>query len=303
MRPATAGDGAAVAENAAAHGARTPTALRAQASGRLGDPRLHEISGLAASHRHADRYWLHNDSGDGPFLYAIDAKGALAGTLQIDGVLALDWEDIASFKRDGKSWLLVADSGDNLGMRGEYTLIAVEEPELPADNAVVHAAPAWQLHYRYADAPHDTEAMAVDATRGDVFLLPKFGEPLRVFRIALQPGDDRAQIAQPWATLTAAEQAAPADEKSAGPKFRPTGLDLAADGRYAAVLGYRSVWLYARGANEDWRAAFAHAPQRVAVVPPLHQPEAIGFSADGGALWVTGEGQAQPLLRVELPRR
>lgn len=302
----TALAGPATAQDTHAGGTNQPaSALHAQAVGHLADARLREISGLAGSTRHAGLYWVHNDSGSGPVLYAIDEHGTLVGTLQIDGVLAVDWEDIASFRRDGKSYLLVADCGDNLGLRGEYALIEVEEPELPADGALVHVQPVRQLRYRYADASHDTEAVAVDATSGNVLLLPKFVEPLRVFRVALQPDNDDVQVAQPWATLTDPGQslANAATPSAVAPKFRPTGLTLAANGRYAAVLGYRSAWLYERRGKEDWSSTFTHAPQRIAVAPPLHQPEAIGFSQDGKALLVTGEGNDQPLLRVDLPQR
>ena len=147
---------AAACLGAAAPPAAPPVALPAVV-GRLGDARLIEVSGIAASRRVAGRWWVHNDSGDGPYLYAIDASGALQGVVQIDGVLALDWEDIASFTRDGKAWLLVADSGDNLGLRPEYELIAIEEPALPEDGSTLHVQAAWQLRYRYpGGAPHDT---------------------------------------------------------------------------------------------------------------------------------------------------
>lgn len=282
------------------------TALpKPEVAGHLADARLREASGIAASRRHAGRYWLHNDSGDGALLYAIDGQGAAVGTLQVDGVIAVDWEDIASFEQDGTPYLLVADSGDNFGMRGEYTLIAIEEPELPADAAPVHVQPAWRQRYRYADAPHDTEAMAVDAVSGNVLLLPKFVEPLTLFRVPLHAGAG-VQVAQRWATLAEPGSAAPgaggAGAKSgttSSPKFRPTALDV--DARHAVVLGYRSAWLYARDDGEGWPAAFARAPRRIGVVPPLHQPEAAGFSVDGNALLITGEGRDQPLLRLALP--
>jgi len=276
-------------------------AAAAKIAGQFADPRLREVSGLAASHRHADRYWVHNDSGDGAFLYAIDAHGSLQGIVQIDGVFAVDWEDIASFERDGKAYLLVADSGDNLRIRSEYALIAIEEPELPSDGSLVHVVPAWQQHYRFADASHDTEAMAVDVASGNIFLVPKFVEPLQVYRIPLAPHQEAVQVAEPWVLL--AESAPPTQSgatRSPGPKFRPTALALAADGRHAAVLGYRSTWLYERHGDEDWGTAFARPPRRISVVPPLLQPEALGFASDGKALMITGEGKNQPLLRVDV---
>lgn len=270
-----------------------PSASAAAVVGHLGDARLVEVSGIAASRRVAGRWWVHNDSGDGPFLYAIDARGARQGLLQIDGVLALDWEDIASFTLAGKPWLLVADSGDNLGLRPEYELIAIEEPALPADGASVTARPAWQLRYRYPDGrPHDTEAMAVDADEGSVYLVPKFVEPPTLYRLPLH-GDAGVQVAERVGTLAPPPGVALAQ----APKFRPTALDFAADGRHAAVLGYRSAWLYARRAGESWAQALARTPQRLAVSPPLRQPEALGFAADSRSLLVTGEGAGQPLLR------
>lgn len=291
---------AAVALAAACLGAAAPPAAPPVASpavvGRLGDARLIEVSGIAASRRVAGRWWVHNDSGDGPYLYAIDASGALQGVVQIDGVLALDWEDIASFTRDGKAWLLVADSGDNLGLRPEYELIAIEEPALPEDGSTLHVQAAWQLRYRYpGGAPHDTEAMAVDAAEGNVYLMPKFVEPPTLYRLPLRAGHAIVE-AQAVGTL-----APPAGTSlTQAPKFRPTALDFSADGRHAAVLGYRSVWIYPRKAGESWPNALAHAPRRVAVSPPLRQPEALGFAADSRSLLLGGEGTGQPLLRVAI---
>ncbi|MFO1516486.1 MAG: hypothetical protein U1F22_06130 [Lysobacterales bacterium] len=286
---------AAACLGAAAPPAAPPVALPAVV-GRLGDARLIEVSGIAASRRVPGRWWVHNDSGDGPFLYAIDASGALQGVVQIDGVLALDWEDIASFTRDGKAWLLVADGGDNLGLRPEYELIAIEEPALPDDGSTLHVQAAWQLRYRYpGGVPHDTEAMAVDAAAGNVYLVPKFVEPPTLYRVPLRAGN-AVQEAQAVGTLAAPTGAS----LTQAPKFRPTALDFAADGRHAAVLGYRSAWIYARKAGESWPDALARAPRRVAVSPPLRQPEALGFAADSHSLLLGGEGAGQPLLRVTI---
>ena len=81
---------AAACLGAAAPPAAPPVALPAVV-GRLGDARLIEVSGIAASRRVAGRWWVHNDSGDGPYLYAIDASGALQGVVALrlarDGVV------------------------------------------------------------------------------------------------------------------------------------------------------------------------------------------------------------------------
>lgn len=252
-------------------------------TGALVDPLLREVSGIAASPRHANRYWVHNDSGDGALLYAIDGRGHRLGTVAIDGVLALDWEDIAAFERDGKSYLLIGDIGDNLGLRGEYELLAVEEPELPNDGTTVHVRPAWRVRFAWTDGPHDAEALAVDAARGEAYIVPKFAEPPAAYRLLLRPTDDRLQTPEHFAEFTLPPNL------PAKPKFRSTAFDLSPDGRRAVVLGYRSAWIYHRDDNESWSEAFTHPPEVVSVVA-VHQPEAAAFERDSHTLIITGEG-------------
>jgi len=55
-------------------------------------PELRESSGLAASRAHPGLFWSHNDSGDGPMLYAIDTTAALLGVVEVEGARAVDWE-------------------------------------------------------------------------------------------------------------------------------------------------------------------------------------------------------------------
>ena len=64
----------------------------------------------------SDFLWTHNDSGDRPRLYALDLTGKHLGTCDVEGAGAVDWEDMASFQRDGTSYLLIADVGDNQRM-------------------------------------------------------------------------------------------------------------------------------------------------------------------------------------------
>src|ERR1700741_1476633 len=51
--------------------------------GRLDAPAVNESSGLIASRTNPGLYWTHNDSGDGPNLYALDEYGAHRGTWRV----------------------------------------------------------------------------------------------------------------------------------------------------------------------------------------------------------------------------
>ena len=54
---------------------------------------LRESSGLAISRTQPGVLWSHNDSGDGPNLYALDISGKLLGVFRVNGAMARDWED------------------------------------------------------------------------------------------------------------------------------------------------------------------------------------------------------------------
>lgn len=268
------------------------------------DPALNEISGIAASRRNDGIYWVHGDAPRPAELLAINAKGTLIARLRIEGVRAVDWEDIASYRKDGKAWLLVGDIGDNNGSRSSYELIAIEEPEIDGKVSTLGVKPAWRLPFRYADGAHDCEAMAVDTVSNEVLLINKHA-PLAIHSLALDPPRHKSDVA--IATRLGALESIPqpdAGERLARfPSARfggsPTGMDIDASGRLAVVLTYRDAWLFERRAAMSWLEAFDKPLQRL-TLPPLPQAEAIGFSPDSRYLLIGSENLPAPLLRVDL---
>ncbi|MEJ2401873.1 MAG: hypothetical protein P8Y52_10835 [Xanthomonadales bacterium] len=81
---------------------------------------------------------------------------------------------------------------------------------------------------------------------------------------------------------------------------QPTALDIAPDGRTAAVLTYRSLYLYTRQDGETWVEAFQRPPQEYLGPPGTHD-EAVSFSLDGRAVYVTTERRPAPVYRLDLP--
>src|ERR1044072_2383297 len=92
------------------------------------DKSISESSGLAASRSTPGAYWTHNDSGDGPFIYAFDTRGDSLGIFRVTGAKAVDWEDMAA----DKSYLYIGDIGDNNKARDEVVVYRVPEPALTA---------------------------------------------------------------------------------------------------------------------------------------------------------------------------
>ena len=265
-------------------------------AGLLLDPQMDEISGLAASRRHDGVLWLHDDGGNPARLFAVSTGGRRQATFHVEGVTKTDWEDIAAFELDGRRYLMLADTGDNGGLRRSLQLHVIEEPAA-LENA--RLAPAWSIAFRWPDGPRDCEAIAVDAARGEILLVSKKREPPELFSLPLRPTAGEMQTARPLGELAGMPPPSPAEQNDTGRAQydrHVTAADIAPDGRTLAVMTYRYLLLYGRGEG-GWGEAVAGPPQ-VSDLPPLPQAEALGWAADGSVLYATGEFVPAPLYRI-----
>src|SRR6516162_10474875 len=96
------------------------------------DPRaLPEASGIVKSRRHPGIFWVHNDSGNAPLLFAVRADGRIVRRFRL-AFPNLDWEDIAI---DDQGHLYLGDIGNNSGLLRVRTIYQLDEPDpsLPED--------------------------------------------------------------------------------------------------------------------------------------------------------------------------
>lgn len=280
--------------------------------GRVRDPLLAEISGLAVTRTSDDRLWAINDSGGEAALYMIDRPGNYLGKVMVAGAVNLDWEELATFYFEGRPHILIADVGDNAnqhagetrGTRSHVTLYIVEEPRIdgprPALNQRVE--PSWVQKFVYEDGPRDCESVAVDPDSGKVLLLSKRTNPPALYELPLGPQyADTRQVARRVADVTGLPM--PLDKEKLPNNrygkyaFQNTAMDISSDGRQAVVLTYGATWLFERAFDESWAEAFARDPRLVAT-PFLNQAEALAFTPDARNLYVTSEGIPAPVLRL-----
>jgi hypothetical protein len=138
--------------------------------------RVVESSGVVASSRLSGVYWTHNDSDDGPYLYAVDSAGRDLGSVRVLGARARDWEDLAAGNClivPGRC-LYVGDLGDNRRHRRTVVVYRLREPAPPRGPAdTLRVAPLLDsLVLTYPDGAHDAEALAVTAT-GELLIVSK----------------------------------------------------------------------------------------------------------------------------------
>jgi len=269
----------------------------AQLSGLILDARLAEVSGLAASRRHEDVLWMVNDGGNDARVYAVSRRGGKLATWRVEGAENTDWEDLAAFRFEGRDWLLVADTGDNGGLRRTLQLHVFEEPARVADGVL---RPAWTIVFRWPDGPRDCEAVAVDPVRGEVLLVSKRRQPPELFALPLRPPPGAGTlVARPLGRLAGVPQG-DTDEVAANPELarirsQVTAADIAPDRRAMVVMTYRDVLLYRRRPREDWAGALSRPPE-VHPLPLLPQAEAVAWTPDSQGLYATGEFSPVPLL-------
>jgi hypothetical protein len=272
----------------------------ARREARIEEEALDESSGLAASRRNPGLYWTHNDSGDGPFLYALDAEGRRRGVWRVAGARAEDWEDIAAGPgpEPGRPYLYVGDIGDNGRRRPHVSVYRLPEPAVAGADAAARAdspratEPAEEIRLKYPDGRHNAEALLVHPSTGDLYVVVKDSSPAcGVYR------------------LRAAQVAAGVNTLERVGEFRSpsllgsivTGGDISPDGRRVIICDYLSAYELrlpdAAGANfeEVWR-------QQPSVVQlgPRRQGEAICYRLDGAALLATSEGPPGMIYEIAL---
>lgn len=272
----------------------TPTKLA-----NLKNPSIEESSGLAASRSNPGIYWTHNDSGDGPFVYAFDAAGESRAVFRVAGAQARDWEDMAigPGPQKGSSYLYLGDIGDNEESRTEIVVYRVAEPKLAATDKTSSktnprtTARADAIRLRYPDGKFDAETLLVHPTSGNLYIITK---------VMLK----NATVYEAAAPFVAGKVIS---MKRIGEIKVPslmggvlTGGSISPDGRRIALCdylqGYEAVLPpSSRNFNDIWKQTVTGFS-----LGQREQGEAITYRADGKALLATSEGTRPPLIQVEL---
>jgi len=265
------------------------------------DGAVDEISGFAASHQHPNILWTHNDSGNPARIFAIDTKGKLRATIRLSNARNFDWEDIAGFRDGDAHWLMIADTGDNGGIRKSAQLIFLPEPahlldaELPA---------ARIIDFVWPDGPRDCEAVAVDMRDRAIYLVTKKRVPPELYRIPLDADSSAAPVVAERVGVVRHVRQPSANDLSRNPVYgryraQITSLDISADGSQLALLNYLQARVYRRNPGESWGEAVQRKPKAI-TYPWMTQAEAIAFDPDGRSLWIGTEVLPAPLLQIVL---
>ena len=128
-------------------------------SGQMNDKDMEEASGLAYSKTAAGILYTINDKGGLPRVIALKEDGQKDAFIELDGVDNIDYEDIATTFTDGRSFILVSDTGNNDFDRDPLSILKFQEPTVTGDDVTIDRSSIEELQVRYEGFSYDCEAL------------------------------------------------------------------------------------------------------------------------------------------------
>lgn len=286
----------------------TPIDIKStHASARLTEPLMHEISGFAGSQRYGNLLYAINDSGNPPYLFAIDNSGSLIERWSVDAENR-DWEELDNIILNGQNYLVIGDTGDNLQVHKNAKLHLLPEPDIPKTSDLLK--PTITITFTYEDGPRNVEAFSTSGQ--SIYLLSK--EPVGpsgrtrsgIYRLRLpnelaELNNEDTFIAERVGTMPLRRsniESALASSIVDVDLSHPTALSINSTNSAGYILTYREVLHVRRLSDQSWSEALAKPATRL-FSHRLRQAEAMSLLNEQ-ALWLTSEGRGSELLSVPL---
>ena len=259
-----------------------------------------ESSGLAASKCKDNVLWTHNDSDDGPFIFAVNSAGESLGTWKVKNAENEDWEDIAAYKdKTGQCYLYIGEIGDNKLKRGKQAVYRVREPNIKAEDAnsnskkPLETEPAEIAKFEYPDQLQNSETLMVHPVTGDVYVLTKrVNGPSAVYRFRPMFGSSDVTKMEKIADLSV----------PAVPNGVLTGGDISPDGSRLVICDYGQGYELALPKTDtNFEDIWEQTPE-IIDLGKRKQGESICYNSDGNAIFAGSEGRNSPIIEVKRER-
>jgi hypothetical protein len=253
--------------------------------GALMSGQMTEVSGLAASPRHPDVYFGHNDSGDHARFFALGKTGADLGVFTVEGAKADDWEDMdrgpcpvtaGAPHAPGGDCFYFADFGDNFEQRKTYAVYRVPEPKQVGIGP--QTIKAESMTFTYADGAHNAETLLVHPKTGALTIVTKV--PLGVSGVYELP-EFKADA------VVVATKVGDISPSVGSPRY--TGGDVHPEGRGVLLRTYTNVFFYPMAPDQTVGSALA-GPSCILPDPDEEQGETVAWLPSGKGYVTISEG-------------
>lgn len=247
--------------------------------GILANIEIDEASGMVASQRNPEHYWVINDSKDLNRMFLVSQTGQGKAEFTLAGLHNRDWEAMGRWRnRTGQTYLYVADIGDNLARNSSYHVHRFLEPSLQLTDPLRRVIKATQsLEFKLPDGSRDMECMLIDQISGELYFISKREDHKRLYRL---PSDAFAhhgiQTAQFICELNFS---VPTSNLSLLKKiYYITDGNVASSNEEIIVRNYLEIYYWKKEKKESIADALRRKPR---VVPSILEPQGEALAFDG----------------------
>jgi hypothetical protein len=239
----------------------------------LTDKKLEEASGLAASSTNPGLLWTHNDSGNRAEVLLVDDKLNIRLTCVLDKIINRDWEDIAVGPGPdaGKTYIYVADIGDNMAIFPYKIVYRFEEPKFTEGTAKMTITNFDRIVFQL-DIKKDTESLMIDPKTKNLYIVSKREKPVYVY-----------ELKYPYSTVDTLT----AQKIGSIPFGQIVAADFSADGTEILMKNYNNVF-YWKLNKENLASALKRNPM-IVNYEEEPQGESVAFALDGSGFYTISE--------------
>jgi hypothetical protein len=229
-----------------------------------------ELSGIASSVVNPGVLYVHEDDAGTNTIPITNAHGDDLGILVLDNISTRDVEDIkvAVGPEVGKTYIYLADIGDNNNSRKTITVYRFAEPVLKdlSASSVIHLQTIDKIELAYPKNPVNAETLLVDPVTKDIFVATKETSRSTIYTAAYP---------QSLTSTTVLKSVVKTNFDLL------TSGDISPDGSEMLLRNKGQIWYWKRSAGQSVAQTILAAPQTAPYAGNEHQGEGICFMYDG----------------------
>jgi hypothetical protein len=247
--------------------------------GVLDNIEIDEASGMVASQRNPEHYWVINDSKDLNRMFLVSQAGQGKAEFTLLGLENRDWEAMGRWQnKTGQTYLYVADIGDNFAQNSRYQVHRFLEPSLKLTDPLRRVIKDTQsVDFVLPDGAHDMECMLIDQISGDLFFISKREDHKRLYHLPASSFASRGlQKAQFICKLNFSVPTS--DVNLLKQLYFITDGNVASSNEEIIVRNYLEIYYWKKEKHESIADALRRKPR---IVPSILEPQGEALAFDG----------------------
>ena len=244
--------------------------------GTITNNNLIEISGIAASQVNRGIFWVHNDSGNKNYIYAINSNAKVVGVFELKGIKNRDWEDIAiASGPKGRSYIYLAEIGDNRAIYKTKYIYRFAEPLIAGkqNHKKRIITKIDKISFQYPDGKRDAETIMVDPIKKDIYIVSKRENKVTIYILPYPQSLKKIIKLKIIGKINAS---------------KIVGGDISNSGDMVIIKNYKEIFFWKKRKNESLKNVFKRKPE---ILPYMLEPqgEAICWASNGKGYYTISE--------------